>query len=143
MCSERFIEITLSAHINVPKYPIDRINKPYNSHLSIPLHCHVFACLLVCSFVCTIRSLRCLTFVLLSVPFVPSLILRLFVCLSHSFPPLFCICLLVCTFRIDSSNFCRIIDELRSTVASKANKHIIDVICLNSVCVDEHSEVGW
>ena len=46
-------------------------------------------------------------------------------------------------FPFVSSNFCRIIDELRSTVASKANKHLIDVICLNKVCIDEHSEVGW
>lgn len=46
----------------------------------------------------------------------------------------------VCTM---SSNFCRVIDELRATVASKANKHLADVLCLTSVCIDAHTETGW
>eukprot|EP01038_Epipyxis_sp_PR26KG_P009838 gene9838-13232_t len=49
----------------------------------------------------------------------------------------------VCTME---SNFCRVIDELRSTVAYKANYHMVDLNCKiedGSYCIDSRFGYAW
>lgn len=47
----------------------------------------------------------------------------------------------VCT---QSSNFCRVIDELRATSANKANRHYVDLSChRHQPCIDEGFDLNW
>ena len=46
----------------------------------------------------------------------------------------------VCTTH---SNFCRLIDELRATVASRANRHYLDLSCGEGACLDENFMISW
>jgi len=52
----------------------------------------------------------------------------------------------VCTM---ASNFCRLIDELRATIAGKANRHYVDILCTSdtqcSASIDKpfDKDLGW